>query len=144
MRGLSPQRSAKRPSLSSSVVQPYNQCIDFETGLPDSMITIVDEFEAVSGRAVVTDTFPFRGDYAFNLDSSISGIAFTQQAGVLLVDLEGQTDVELNFWVREHRDENHPQDGVFVSDDNGATYNPNPKSQRLLLQRLHQCANRLG
>jgi hypothetical protein len=40
----------------------------------------------------------------------------------MIVDLAGQSGVSLDFWVFEHTDENNPEDGVFISDDGGATW----------------------
>ncbi|MCB0032581.1 MAG: DUF11 domain-containing protein, partial [Anaerolineales bacterium] len=104
-------------------VQSFDSCIDFESGsLPSSMVPVVDEFGVANGRVTVDGSNPFNGNFAMNLDTDSSGIAFTNQAAVLAVDLNGQTDAELYFWVSNQGDENHAQDGVFFSDDNGATY----------------------
>jgi len=101
----------------------YNQCVDFESGaLPAEMVADVSTAGNITGRVAVTSTFPYRGDYALAIDTAPPGGAFTQQAAILSTNLAGQTDVELNFWVRNHGDETHDQDGIFISDDNGATY----------------------
>lgn len=100
----------------------YDSCLDFESGtLPDSMTAQVTSSGGSSGRVQVSSSDPFNGSYALALDTDISG-NFTQQAAVLMVDLNGQSDVELNFWVKEYGDENHAPDGVFISDDNGTTF----------------------
>ena len=105
----------------------FNQCLDFEDGnLPTFMIPQVTTNPLMinppaHGRVHITDKYPHEGIYALHLDSSVDGF-FTQQAAVLSVDLAGQTDVELNFWVREHRDEQHTLDNVLISNDNWATY----------------------
>ncbi|MEM9023027.1 MAG: T9SS type A sorting domain-containing protein, partial [Bacteroidota bacterium] len=40
----------------------------------------------------------------------------------LHLDLTGATEVELRFWFKEFSDEFHAEDGVFLSDDGGATF----------------------
>lgn len=40
----------------------------------------------------------------------------------MAVDLAGQSDANLSFWIFEHIDENDPEDGVFISDDNGISW----------------------
>ncbi len=100
----------------------FDSCLDFESGtMPASMISQVTSSGGSTGRVEVSNLNPKNGTYALNLDTDISG-NFTQQAAILMVDLAGQTDVELNFWVFEYDDENHTPDGIFISDDNGANF----------------------
>jgi hypothetical protein len=58
------------------------------------------------------------------LDDVLNDTTFSIAAAILTVDLSGQAQVELDFWWREFTDENHAEDGVFISDDNGAHWYP--------------------
>ncbi|MCP4423202.1 MAG: DUF11 domain-containing protein [Chloroflexi bacterium] len=81
-------------------------------------------------------TAPHSGSYQAILDDSVGGGSFSEAAIILTADLTGQTKVELDFWWVEHQDENHPEDGVFISDDEGAnwyevlSFNDGPGSYR--------------
>ena len=48
----------------------------------------------------------------------------TTNALDLHLDLSGQTDVELSFWINDYGDDDHPQDGIYFSDDDGLTFTP--------------------
>ncbi|MCL4869101.1 MAG: DUF11 domain-containing protein [Anaerolineae bacterium] len=127
-----------QPSLSQPVIvdtttrvvttqaADYPTCTTFETGiLPAYMFTEVTQAGNSIGRAVVSDLYPHTGNFAFNLDTndpSGTGANVTQQAGIIVADLTGATDVALSFWIRGHADEDDPEDGVFISDDGGLTY----------------------
>ncbi|MFQ5856857.1 MAG: M4 family metallopeptidase [Anaerolineae bacterium] len=74
------------------------------------------------GRVRAGAIAPYAGVYSALLDDSVEGSSFSTAALVLLVDLAGQSQVELDFWWREFGDENHAQDGVFISDDDGGTW----------------------
>lgn len=40
----------------------------------------------------------------------------------LYLNLQQAQNPELTFWLRDHYDETHPQDGIYFSDDGGATF----------------------
>ncbi len=40
----------------------------------------------------------------------------------LQLDLRQASEPELTFWLRDHYDETHPQDGIYFSDNGGATF----------------------
>ena len=61
------------------------------------------------------------GNYFLGLDDSLGGTFHTQQAWMGL-NLGGQQNVMLNFWWAEWNEEDHPQDGVFFSDNGGTTF----------------------
>ena len=71
------------------------------------------------GRIAVSSTNAYSGTYSLLLDDSRNDTTCSFAAAILAVDLSGQTQVELDFWWREFADENHSEDGVFISDDNG-------------------------
>lgn len=109
-----------------TTVATFGVCEGFESGsLPPYMY--VEHTVAVdgsAGRAEVRAARPYQGDYAFNMDTSpwFGNNIPTLQAGVMVVNLAGVSQVELSFWVWEHLDENHPEDGIYISDDDGQTY----------------------
>jgi hypothetical protein len=65
---------------------------------------------------------PYEGDYSLLLEGSDSYTGYETAAAVLTVDLSEETGALLDFWWREWNDENHAEDGVFVSDDQGDTW----------------------
>jgi uncharacterized repeat protein (TIGR01451 family) len=100
-------------------------CTGFEGGvLPGYMFTEVTSVNGGSiGRAQVTANYPHKGQYAFDLDTQLLGIGGeTRQAGIIMVDLSGVSNAELSFWLLGHGDGSHPEDGVFLSDNEGSSY----------------------
>jgi len=77
-----------------------------------------------TGRVQVTTANPHSGSFALHIDTECSATCSpdTIQAAILAVDLGSVGQVILDFWVDEHLEENDPEDGVFVSDDGGATW----------------------
>ncbi|MCB0015458.1 MAG: cadherin-like domain-containing protein, partial [Anaerolineales bacterium] len=102
----------------------YPVCTSFEAGvLPSYFFTDTTSSGAANGRVAVTTAFPHSGSWGLDLDTDCNNCGgATQQAAIMVVDLAGQADVLLDFWVYEHFDENNPEDGVFISDDGGATW----------------------
>ncbi len=76
------------------------------------------------GRVQVGTSYAYTGTYSLLLDDALNNSTFSIAAAILTVDLSGQAQVELDFWWREFADENHAEDGVFISDDNGAHWYP--------------------
>lgn len=109
----------------TSQATTYPSCTTFESSLPPYMYTTVTAASGSTGRAVVSNLFPHTGAFGFNLDTndpSGTGAGTTEQAGTIVANLTGATDVALTFWVRGHADEDDPEDGVFISDDGGQTF----------------------
>ncbi|HSJ58040.1 MAG TPA: carboxypeptidase regulatory-like domain-containing protein [Anaerolineae bacterium] len=75
-----------------------------------------------AGRVRVGTAYPHTGSYSLLLDDSSDPLFFSHAAAVLTLDLSAYKEVELSFWWREFNDENHVDDGVFISDDDGATW----------------------
>jgi hypothetical protein len=91
----------------------------FESGgLGDEWVT---EF-TYEGRVEVGSAYAYTGICSLMLDDSRTDAVYSTAAAILAVDLSGQTDVMLDFWWREFYDENHTEDGVFISDDDGANW----------------------
>jgi peptidyl-Asp metalloendopeptidase len=92
----------------------------FETGIfGDSWLT-----ETITeGRVVISTTWPYTGSYSLILDDDSPGGNYSFASAALVVDLDGQSDVNLSFWYRDFNDDSHPtEDGVFISDDQGETW----------------------
>jgi len=99
-------------------------CEGFESGsLPYFMYAETTSDGGANGRVQVTASNPYSGSYALEIDTDCDGCGgATQQAAVMVVDLAGQTSVELDLWVQEFGDEDNPEDGIFISDDGGITW----------------------
>ncbi|MDX1522553.1 MAG: DUF11 domain-containing protein, partial [Anaerolineae bacterium] len=102
----------------------------FEDGqLSDFWDTTVTNQGLVRVVSTITDIdpethAPHTGNYQVVLEDNIPGGQSSRAALILTLDLVGRTDVNLDFWWHENEDENNPADGVFVSDDYGATWHP--------------------
>jgi inhibitor of cysteine peptidase len=92
---------------------------DFESGSLGNAWAIETDYE---GRTNVGTGHAYAGSYSLNLDDSTGNVIDSHAAAILALDLSGQSDVELSFWWREYGDEDDPDDGVFISDDNGVTW----------------------
>jgi hypothetical protein len=99
-------------------------CEGFEGGvLPGFIYPQVTSSGAANGRVQVTTTITHTGNFNLAIDTDCNNCGGnTQQSAIMAVDLAGQTDVWLDFWVYEHGDENNPEDGVFISADGGLTW----------------------
>ncbi|MCI0577316.1 MAG: immune inhibitor A [Chloroflexi bacterium] len=118
---------AAATDTASVTVQPsasYPVCEGFESGtLPAYMFAQTTSSGAANGRVQVTAAFPHSGAFGLDIDTDCNGCGGnTTQSATLVIDLLGQSGVGLDFWVFEHGDENNPEDGVFISDDGGATW----------------------
>lgn len=71
-------------------------------------------------RLLTTNT-PHSGSYHMTMDDPTSGGYVTNEA-TLNLDLSGETNVSMTFWWKEFGDETHSQDGVYFSDNDGASY----------------------
>jgi PKD repeat protein len=77
-------------------------------------------YTSAQGRVRVSNEYetPF-GSYSVLLDDAQGDDIYSTAALILTIDLDGQLGAILDFWWREFDDEDHVQDGVFTSDDNG-------------------------
>jgi peptidyl-Asp metalloendopeptidase len=74
------------------------------------------------GRVGISSAYSHQGSYSLLLDDDTVG-GFTSHASAILpLDLSGETEVKLGFWWRDFGDELSGGDGVFISDDDGATW----------------------
>lgn len=99
-------------------------CSGFEEGELEQYMSIFTTSSGdANGRVEVATNFPFSGVYGLNLDTDCYGCGGnTTQAMIMSVDLAGQQDVQVSFWAMEHEDESNYEDGVFVSNNDGNTY----------------------
>ncbi len=90
----------------------------FESGELDDVWTT---YTTNDGRVRVRAYYPHSGSRSVLLDNTTVG-DYSYAAIILTVNLAGASNVELDFWWREFYDEDHSADGVFISDDDGATW----------------------
>lgn len=106
-----------RPCDQSYGTIPYST--GFESGLDFNWCTYSS---LLDGRIMVWPAYqPNTGNNHLTL--AVVGTNPNLNQATLGLDLSGQTnDVNLVFWWKEFNDEDHPQDGVFFSNDGGANY----------------------
>jgi len=96
---------------------PYST--GFETGLDENW-TMYESHR--HGRCVrSSDHSPHSGSYHITMDVIENNNNNTNEAWMHL-NLSGESDVELEFWWKESSDETDAADGVYISDDGGATF----------------------
>jgi PKD repeat protein len=64
---------------------------------------------------------PHSGSYHLTMDVTTNGNYNTNEAWMGL-NLSGQTQVDLSFWWKDFSDETHSTDGVYFSDNGGASF----------------------
>lgn len=75
-----------------------------------------------NGRVqLLTTNTPHSGTHHMLMDDATSG-GFSQTEARLGLNLAGQTQVALSFWWKDFGDETHTQDGVYFSNNGGASY----------------------
>jgi len=74
------------------------------------------------GRVQVSNAAAYAGNYSAVLDDTTGDTSYSIAALVLTCNLAGQSNVNLEFWWREWEDEDNPEDGVFISADNGGSW----------------------
>jgi hypothetical protein len=97
----------------------------FESGL--QLHDVWQEYQPNHGNvSVVPSEWPepasYEGAYSLLLEGSDTYSGYETAAAILTVDLSGEAGALLDFWWREWNDENHPEDGVFISEDQGDTW----------------------
>lgn len=115
----------------------------FESGNLGTGWSIATTYE---GRVRADTSYPYQGAHSVLLDGLSDGSTDSYASAVLTIDLSGRTNAMLDFWWREFEDENDAGDGVFVSDDNGATwfqvfsFNNGPDDFRLAVVDIGEAA----
>ncbi|MEM7246228.1 MAG: S8 family serine peptidase [Acidobacteriota bacterium] len=96
---------------------PYST--GFETGVLDGFWSTSSTND---GRIrLLTSNAPFAGAYHMTMDDSTSG-GFSQNEAWLRLNLAGESQVDLSCQWKEFGDETHAQDGIYFSDDDGASF----------------------
>ncbi len=103
--------------LKSYSTVPYT--MDFEDGLDKNWRIFPD---STYGRIeITTENNPYNGDMHLTMDSNTNGQNAVNSAELHL-NLTGETRLILDFYWKEFDDDTHTEDGVFLSDDNGANF----------------------
>ncbi|MCF7920256.1 MAG: T9SS type A sorting domain-containing protein [Candidatus Cloacimonetes bacterium] len=103
--------------LKSYSTVPY--IMDFENGLDKNWRVEVD---TTYGRVQVTSAnSPYNGNMHLTMDTNTANHLVTNIAELHL-NLTGENRLMLDFWWKDINDENHTEDGVFLSDDNGDNF----------------------
>ncbi|MEZ5359993.1 MAG: PKD domain-containing protein [Candidatus Zixiibacteriota bacterium] len=108
--------SVDEPSTDYATL-PYST--GFETGSFDSYW--FTQSSNSNGRIQITTANTPRGSYHMTMDV-ISNGTYSQNEAWLRLNLAGKSDVELSFYWKEFSDEDHTQDGVFLSSNGGSTF----------------------
>ena len=96
---------------------PYST--GFEGGLDQYWSTV----EGTEGRVQTTSANgPYSGSSHLTMDDTTNGSAYSLNEAHLALDLSGESDVSLSFRWKEFGDETHSQDGIYFSDDGGASF----------------------
>jgi len=102
---------------SGYVSPPYST--GFESGLDGNWAV----FEGTEGRVQVTSAnTPYSGSFHLTMDDDTNGGAYSQNEAWLLTDLSGVSQATFSFQWKEFGDETHTQDGVYFSDNDGASF----------------------
>jgi PKD repeat protein len=97
---------------------PYST--GFEGGAVDQYWTL---YEGTEGRIqVTTANTPHSGSYHLVMDDYYNGGSYSQNEAWLQLNLAGQSQVDLAFWWKDFSDETHTQDGVYFSNNGGASF----------------------
>jgi subtilisin family serine protease len=92
----------------------------FETGSLDSFWSTASTPE---GRILITTANgPSVGSWHMTMDDSVNGSAYARNEAWLLCDFSTTSQVTLSFRWKDFSDETHSQDGIYISDDNGASF----------------------
>ena len=96
---------------------PYST--GFESGLDDAWAI---QSSTKYGRIQVTANYsPHSGSKHLTMDVKSNG-HYNRNYALLHLNLDGESDVDLNFWWKEFNDESHPTDGVYFSDNGGLNF----------------------
>ena len=92
----------------------------FESGILGSSWAVETDYE---GRVRVDSSYPQNGSWSLLLDDSVPNVTDSHAAVILPLDLRNCSEAVLSFWWRGFGSESHPDDGVFISDNDGETWN---------------------
>ena len=92
----------------------------FETGSLGSDWAAETNYE---GRVRIDSSYPYSGTYSLLLDDDTHNSTYSQASVALPLNLTGCSEAQLSFWWRSFGAEAHADDGVFITDDDGETWN---------------------
>ncbi len=97
---------------------PYST--GFEGGAVDQYWSL---YEGTEGRIqVTTANTPNSGNYHLVLDDHTNGGSYSLNEAWLQLNLAGESQLDMEFYWKEFGDETHSQDGIYFSDDGGASF----------------------
>ncbi len=97
--------------------------LPYSTGFEGGLDSFWATTEGVEGRIQVSSANgPFAGGSHLTMDDEVNGGAFSQNEAWLRLDLSGEDEVDLAFRWKEFGDETHAQDGIYMSDNGGASF----------------------
>ncbi len=109
-----------RTIISPPVYASFPYYTSFETGFFEN--EWVTSTSNSNGRVqVTTGNNPRNGNYHMTLDVSVTG-TLTESRADLYIDLSGQTQVEMEFYMIEYGEEDHGIEGIYFSDDGGNNF----------------------
>lgn len=94
----------------------------FETGQFNPQWTPRPNLNGINGLVEVASGTANTGQYAAWLGKTSDAGGLTTNALDLRLNLQGQTKVEMTFWIYDNSDETHMEDGLYFSDNNGVTF----------------------
>lgn len=103
---------------------PLFYCEDFEDGvLGPEWQAIPGAPESIAGVESIVNGYgaAYTGIYGLALGRSVDG-AYSTSAVDLHVDLSGQNNIDLSFWLKNSWDSTNNEDGIYFSDDGGLTF----------------------
>ncbi|MBB4078225.1 hypothetical protein GGR28_000826 [Lewinella aquimaris] len=109
--------------LSAQADLPFSD--DFELGLIDSTVYLIEPNLEGENGVIIVGQGSYIGAGQFGLAIGKRGDSpgnFTRNGFGIRLNLLNKQDVLLKFRIRDFGEETHPQDGIYFSDDGGATY----------------------
>lgn len=103
---------------------------DFENGsmgtslarsFADATMQPITEASLPSGIVAVAEGIGHDSNYGLKIGKACED-GYNANAVDLHLNLENESNVVLSFWLRDFNEETDPQDGLFFSDDHGATF----------------------
>ena len=99
---------------------------DFESGSFDLQYWTVNQgpnngLVAVTNDLIGTST-AYSGEFAAALGKTSDNGGYNINSLDLELDLSGQSDVFLSYWISDFNEGNDPQDGIYFSDDGGQSF----------------------
>lgn len=110
--------------FSAAIAQTTVFFDDFENGDLGSAWTPRPNLNGENGFVGVQNGVGLNGSFGLSIGKSFNANQLTTSAIDLNLNLSGQTDLELRFAIVDFAEENQPDDGLYFSDDGGATFVP--------------------